>query len=435
MNDTPYDLMRRLLNEVKLGLVKMLCEYEKYLPEDTQQKFEQNLMIGESNQSIQEFCQNEDVDIQEVLKIYYGSWRTISERLFVVNRENGYGRSLRSYISLLIQARNEYAHEKQFTFEDVVHYVMISQRLFEWAKDKKLKATFDELYERVFEIRTNATHREPSFDFLSNIQGLSHFISINPTSQPESDTNEELVEVEKPYIPQNKNIRHPSDILYEIVGNLERIDQYRREFFTKIKYNKKYLYEVEDIEFVVEELDALTSLHENTGDLFFELQNTMRNYLGKIVDPYAESDEYVFEDATEDEALIELNPITWQALIENYETELPNLNELWLEKLGDYLDTVHVHEGEYPNTLVIHDNKLHVAYGLRKLKLFVEFKQVIFIFAALGFMSPEMRGRHLGNEMICLPSSDDCEVQLEKNKAILLSAAMEEIEDWLSSNC
>ncbi|MHC1740137.1 MAG: Swt1 family HEPN domain-containing protein [Anaerolineaceae bacterium] len=125
---SPQSLIQILLDEFKKGMVDFLNEEVENLPVEMQQDITRNLTFTKEGNDGSKTRINDESDLYKILRILWSHWDEIKERIFTINENNGYGQTYRSYLKIIMQARNEWAHQSALTYEDVLHYGFVIQR-------------------------------------------------------------------------------------------------------------------------------------------------------------------------------------------------------------------------------------------------------------------------------------------------------------------
>lgn len=93
-----------------------------------------------------------------------------------------------------------------------------------------------------------------------------------------------------------------------------------------------------------------------------------------------------------------------------------------------------VQPGQYPNTLFFSEGGIGFAFGFRKLKIIYDHFHEVVRFASTGKIKEAQQGTYLGNDVICLPSTDDCAVMFGRIKAKLLAKSVSRFVPVLVEN-
>lgn len=108
---SPQNLIQILLDEFKKGMVDFLNLEIDNLPIKVKKDIINNLIIINAGCDSGKPCISNESDIYKILRILWTHWDDCKEKVFTVNESNGFGQTYRSYLRIIMQARNEWAHQ------------------------------------------------------------------------------------------------------------------------------------------------------------------------------------------------------------------------------------------------------------------------------------------------------------------------------------
>lgn len=440
---SPRSMMTTLLDEVRNSLVQ-LFEVNK-IPIDT---------LRRQNKDNTGEVSNDNFDLSDLLYFFWTDWNAIKDKVFTCNQTNGYGAPFRSYISLLITARNDWAHNNYtYNYEDVLHNCFVAQRFFGSARRKVNISIVDQIIETCLQEisgRYTKVTVEPaievtgdyatlnSHDESSAVLDKSHEVIITGSTEnsaggeKKSDVDEP-VGVKKGQDGEGTRISITKEEMKEILSDL--LTEFRENLVAE-NHSTDYSVEEEleqeesdDFEGVTEEAQGVlvhSLVHQDEVETHEEQEDLETIEILEASDDLEDlgvDDEYSIDEFKKLEASKALDLL--QSWIDN--KDYSKFNEL----MGFKSPPV-VRPGTFPHTLCIAaEGPVWGSWGDFKLKLVEENLLEVFLFALSGFIPDDMKGEWEGTELICIPSKEKARVQFGRNKARMLCASMDRISKWL----
>lgn len=127
----------------------------------------------------------------------------------------------------------------------------------------------------------------------------------------------------------------------------------------------------------------------------------------KLVDAWDEKKTRENNDTPPDEGGVDNTDNTEECVNEEYSDEI---------EIGKKTKVL-VRPGDYPNTIFFSAFGASFAYGFRKIKTILDYLPEVLKFANSGTILDTMKGSYMGNDMICLPNSDNSLVQFGRTRA------------------
>jgi len=363
---SPKNMMTTLVEQTRLSLITLLRG--TYSDLSQAEKLEDLL----TECGIPEL---EQADIQDILQLIWKKWDDLKDNLFECHSRNGFGLRFRSYISLMINARNEWAHGYTFTYEEVLHNCFVVQHFFRGAKSQINTSIVDQIVEACF--------FETVVEKLSSEDIADLFVAIGEKEDEEgtSVTSNDFVEIIDDELDESEN----------------EWDKVERE----VEEQEKEI-EVEEDEDFEEETEE------------------------------AEREEG-FEETNAEEEESQIDPIVLKQL-EVLEMIIEQNDYKKLAKMMGFKNQPEVSNGYYPDTLYLTaEGQIWGAFGYEKLKLIKDHLFYVAVFATYGLIPQQMYGEWEGNRGICLPNNTHSRGLFGRNKARMFCASMEKITRWLEN--
>jgi hypothetical protein len=143
--------MQYLLDETSKGLLIFLNAEINRLPAAIQRDIlnqipNAGVIQADNGKQIKSGC-----DVYVLLGIFWRNWDILEKKVLDPADIDILGRVYRSYISILIQARNEWAHINSLTYEDVIFYGLTAKRFFSSKKTDSVASVLEEIVEESFQ--------------------------------------------------------------------------------------------------------------------------------------------------------------------------------------------------------------------------------------------------------------------------------------------
>lgn len=151
---SPGPMTTKLLDVTRSSLVSLLTKSLEELSQDEKKSIGDLLCEYGLTQLDQE-------DLADILKWIIHYWYVIKENLFDCNNRNGNGASYRTYVGIMLNARNEWAHNFSLTYDDVLFTCYAVQRFFSETKKQIDVSMVDQIIE--------ACHHEISGKYLKTL--------------------------------------------------------------------------------------------------------------------------------------------------------------------------------------------------------------------------------------------------------------------------
>lgn len=148
---TPKILIQYILEETKKGLLIFLNSEINTFPSELQEELLYRIPrinIRKSGNTIS-LIAPEDGKI--LLDIFWKNWDILQERILQPDELLILARVYRSYVCILLQARNEWAHTTSFTFEDVIFYGLTAKRFFSHPMTTSISSALEEIVDESFQ--------------------------------------------------------------------------------------------------------------------------------------------------------------------------------------------------------------------------------------------------------------------------------------------
>lgn len=360
---SPKNMMTTLVQQTGLALITLLRNAYRERSQD--EKLEELLAEYELKDL-------EHADIQDILQMLWKRWDDLKDNLFECHSKNGFGLRFRSYVSLMINARNEWAHNNTFSYEEVLHNCFIVQHFFQGAKIQINTSIVDQIVEACF---TETVVEKLSSDDISEV-----FIAIS-----------------------EKEIEEGTFVdfgAYKVIID-DEMDESENDC-----NKEEQLVEEQEKEVGEEDRGEEAEEDEQEGD--------------------SEETDAEEEESQYDPIVRKQFEVLKMIIEQNAYEKLSNM-------MG-FTNDPEVSEGIYPNTLYITaEGRIWGAFGYEKLKLIKDHLFEVAVFAAYNGIWEHMEGEWEGNTVICLPSNSHSRVMFGRNKARMLCASMEKISKWLEN--
>jgi hypothetical protein len=399
---SPQNMMTTLIGETRSALINLMEKSKLSLDE-----------VCSQSKSIKPgvLPTVDQLEIAEILRYLWSNWITIKDKLFSCDFTNGYGAEYKSYISIILTARNKWAHKNNLTYEDVLHNGFVVQHFFRSANREVNISVIDQIVEAC-------------------IQELGGMRATIPALAPQIDVNNSVA------LHQNLDVAEEtieqSVIDKEnLIGNREVVTESAKSIRDIIEEQEEGVGEEGD----EKSLSGNLLVHEEMVEIDDESTEEFSGVTDEEIDEFLEfeeqsSDEEELAEVEEQEEEI-ITPDT-QRKIDLLKRLVDQQNYRKLSWMMGFKKKPKVEEGNYPNTLYITaEGPIWGSWGIEKLKLIEENLFWVALFALHGIIPLEMKGSWDGKDMICLPSVDHTRVQFGQNKARMLCAAYEEISEWL----
>jgi hypothetical protein len=373
ISPTPQILMQTLLDGTKKVIIEILNSEIPNL-NSTEKKTLTEILMLPAYYSFNGGIKPDDCELSRVLKYLWKEWDLLKDKIFISSEENSYGRTTRSYISILMQARNDWAHDT-LTYEDVIHYGLVIQRIKKNIQKNVDDSFPDQIIDFCIEKISEKDIRKIEE---SNVQTNDQVRIIN-----ESDKTPDQKELEE----KEEDIRT-----------------------TKTEEGKEVWFEVE-----IGQSDNESNQEEST-----EVDNEI------VTGQSEEDDKKVNElfDQYSKEELIQAIKIRSSIEEKDYAA---------ISALVPYPRDITVQPGSYPDTLFFSDGYISFAFGVRKIKQIWEYIFEISLFAVLGRIKNSMKGSYQNCDVICIPSNESTNIMFGRNKAQIISNSWRLIKDWLKN--
>ena len=387
ISPTPQILMQNLLDGTKKVIVELINLEIPNLNLIEKKRLAETMALP-ARYSFVSGINQDDCELLKVLKYLWKDWDLLKDKIFVSNEENSFGRTTRSYISILMQARNDWAHDT-LTYEDVLHYGFVVQRLKRSIQDNSDGSFADQIIEFCIEkISEKDIKKVEESSVLTNDMDEGFKKNDKNLDQRELEVAEEVTS-------------------FEETGGGEKV--------------------------ISEE-----ELEENDKEIF--VSESAESNIENVTEASEEDKEEVIEE--EPEETEEINYIFEFEEIRQYSgeelTEFLNLCQIIEKKeygkLSDLLAHprgITVQPGTFTDTLFFSDGFISFAFGVRKIELIIEYIRDISAFAVFDKIKPSMAALYQNCAVICIPSIDKTKIMFGRNKARMISSSWKNIEEWL----
>lgn len=148
---TPKILVQYILEETKKGLLIFLNSVINSLPAEDQEELLFRIPRSNIEKSGNTIQIRAPEDGKILLDTFWKNWDILQEKIIEPTELFIFARVYRSYISILLQARNEWAHTTSFTYEDVIFYGLTAKRFFSHTKTTSISSALEEIVEESFQ--------------------------------------------------------------------------------------------------------------------------------------------------------------------------------------------------------------------------------------------------------------------------------------------
>ena len=364
---SPKNMMTTLVEQTRLSLITLLRG--TYSDLSQAEKLEDLL----TECGIPEL---EQADIQDILQLIWKKWDDLKDNLFECHSRNGFGLRFRSYISLMINARNEWAHGYTFTYEEVLHNCFVVQHFFRGTKKQVDISIVDQIVDACFPETV--------------VEKLSSYARV--------DLIGAIAEKEKIARVTLENFDGSKVV---ITSDFDECDKELDKFGQEVEGQEKGIIDEEGEDLIEETEEA--EIEDDSEEVNVEEEESQ-------IDPI------VLKQLEVLEMIIEQN---------DYKK---------LAKMMGFKNQPEVSNGYYPDTLYLTaEGQIWGAFGYEKLKLIKDHLFYVAVFATYGLIPQQMYGEWEGNRVICLPNNTHSRVLFGRNKARMFCASMEKITRWLEN--
>lgn len=159
---TPKILIQYILEETQKGLLIFLNSEINKFPSEVQE----DLLFRIPRPNIEksgDFIRITPIrDGKILLDTFWKNWDILQDKILQPEEIVILARVYRSYISVLLQARNEWAHTTSFTYEDVIFYGLTAKRFFSHKMTATISSALEEIVEECFQKLIPEKTTEPS---------------------------------------------------------------------------------------------------------------------------------------------------------------------------------------------------------------------------------------------------------------------------------
>ncbi len=147
---TPKILIQYILEETQKGLLVFLNSYINSFPLEGQEDLLFRIPRSYIKKTDEGIWIDSPGDVKLLLDTFWKNWDILQEKIISNEEIIIFGRVYRSYISILLQARNEWAHTTSFTYEDVIFYGLTAKRFFSSERTASVSSALEEIVEESF---------------------------------------------------------------------------------------------------------------------------------------------------------------------------------------------------------------------------------------------------------------------------------------------
>lgn len=126
---SPRSLMQILLNDAYADLLSFINKKFTDFPDGVRNNWLIELNTSRNDLSQGNLC-NVNCDLQKLIRLLVADWKLIKQYLVNNDESTSYGSIFLSYLFILKHARNVWAHQNNYTYEDVLFYGFIVQRFY-----------------------------------------------------------------------------------------------------------------------------------------------------------------------------------------------------------------------------------------------------------------------------------------------------------------
>ncbi|MEN6572370.1 MAG: hypothetical protein ABFD24_11045 [Anaerolineaceae bacterium] len=273
---TPKILMQSLLEITKKGVISLInLDIDKYPPtifDQLRTTFPRSIAADAGHMQL-----SEDVDLYKLLKLISINWHFMEQSFVTACDENNNGKAHRSFLELLRCGRNEDAHDKIFSYEDVLLYGFVIRRFFSEREHYFNQSMCDEIIEESFRKLSETmlpTTVEQKKEIIPEVATVIN--TPNEETKPQqalvvSDgSNQDLIIQEGLF--ESKTQEEITDIFMDLVSDFQKHDY--DKLITLIDYPKDIL---------VEPGIYKDTLHFSAGSISFAMGskklNLIKDYL------------------------------------------------------------------------------------------------------------------------------------------------------------
>jgi len=148
---TPKILIQYILEETKKGLLIFLNSDINSFPSEVQEELLFRIPRPNIEKSGNKISITPPEDGKILLDTFWKNWDILQEKILQPDELLILARVYRSYISILLQARNEWAHTTSFTFEDVIFYGLTAKRFFSHPQTTSISSSLEEIVDESFQ--------------------------------------------------------------------------------------------------------------------------------------------------------------------------------------------------------------------------------------------------------------------------------------------
>lgn len=144
---TPKILIQYILEETAKGLIIFLNTTINSFPAEVQEDLLFRIPRSFITKGVKGLNIDSPGDVKILLDTFWKNWDVLQEKIIPCEEVIIYGRVYRSYISILLQARNEWAHTTTFSYDDVIFYGLAARRFFSSQLTVEVSSALDEIVE------------------------------------------------------------------------------------------------------------------------------------------------------------------------------------------------------------------------------------------------------------------------------------------------
>lgn len=353
-------------------------------------------------------------DLQPKLKFVFYKWE-LFKSIFP-------GKSVaRSYISILLDFRNQWAHNDQISYSDVGYAGETLLRLAHLINDMEILPEIDSFCEYIDGIINKIETGPQLEDFFDGHSDVSNL---------EPETVKSLQAISDFLIEHNLNIE---DLFGKLNEQLENIDQNQNE----LPVNPKEQFENIDrnrIEVLDESIER-EIIDSMLNGVFYFNENGYQSLYEMLYDIYYKSlsdfDLSFYQDYGYEKLCNQIRTDQEKDKESLYESNEAIVYQLIDKLQDDIVQQSTCSPGKYPNTLHFGSDSISFAIGTRKLILVMKNLVELDRFINGVEVSSELVGNYKGYKVLCFPSVDKSEFIIGKSKAQLLLENAFKIYKWL----